>query len=112
MLTKKLLSKSLLALVVSFGSAFGTAIAQTWPARPVTILIGTSPGGPIDTLARLVASQMQRKYQHSFVVESRVGGGGLVAAGALARAEPDGYTFGSGFSLLSDIFVKDMPFKP
>src|SRR5258708_3107871 len=100
-------SKAFVALVVSLVFASGTAVAQNWPSRPGTILIGTSPGGPIDTLARLVANHMQRKYQQSFVVESRLGGAGLVAAGALARAQPDGYTFGSGFSLLADIFVKD-----
>lgn len=64
-----------------------------WPSeKPVTLLVGYSPGGGADTVARLVAEQLSRKYKQRFIVENRPGASGAIAASAVARAPADGYT--------------------
>ncbi len=67
--------------------------AQTWPDRPVRILVPFAPGGNTDGLARLAAELLQEAMPgSSFVVENRTGAGGLIAAEQLVRAAPDGHT--------------------
>jgi tripartite-type tricarboxylate transporter receptor subunit TctC len=68
------------------------SLAQDFPGRPIRMLVGFAPGGPTDILARLTALAMGKALGQSVVVENRPGAGGAVAAQALARAEPDGYT--------------------
>jgi tripartite-type tricarboxylate transporter receptor subunit TctC len=69
-----------------------TARAQTYPARPVRIIIGYTPGGSADITARLLAQWLTERLGQSFVVESRPGGGTNIATEAAARAPGDGYT--------------------
>ena len=78
-------------------SAFGLgaatkAQAQKWPDRPVTLIVPFPAGGNTDTMARLLADKLQTKFGSPFVVENRPAGGGVVAAGQVARAAPDGHT--------------------
>jgi tripartite-type tricarboxylate transporter receptor subunit TctC len=68
------------------------AAAQTWPARPVRIIVPFAPGGGVDTVTRLLAQKLTEQIGASFVVENRAGGGGLVGAEFVAKAAPDGYT--------------------
>lgn len=69
------------------------AIAQApWPNRPVRVLVGFPPGGSLDVMTRLTCEQMTQRLGQSFVVETRSGASGNIAAEALARATPDGYT--------------------
>jgi tripartite-type tricarboxylate transporter receptor subunit TctC len=87
-----------LAAVLS-GSA--PAVAQSdgghaWPARPVTIVVPFPPGGPTDTLARLLAERMRVTLGQPVVVENVSGAGGSTGVGRVARAPPDGHTFGIG----------------
>ncbi len=70
----------------------GLSRAQEFPARPLRMLVGFAPGGPTDILARLTALALGKALGQTVVVENRPGAGGAVAAQALARAEPDGYT--------------------
>jgi tripartite-type tricarboxylate transporter receptor subunit TctC len=64
-----------------------------WPAdRAVRIVVGNSPGGPSDTMARFLADGLKAQLGGSFIVENRTGGGGVVAITGTSRAEPDGYT--------------------
>ena len=68
----------------------GTALAQNWPDRPVTIVVPFPAGGNTDTMARLLAEHLKQKIGGTFIVDNRPNGGGVVAAGQVARAAPDG----------------------
>ena len=67
-------------------------LAQKWPDRPVLIIVPFPAGGNTDTMARLLADKLQKKFGYPFVVENRPAGGGVVAAGQVARSAPDGHT--------------------
>jgi tripartite-type tricarboxylate transporter receptor subunit TctC len=68
------------------------ARAQTYPARPVRILVGFAPGGPADTIARLTGHGLSERLGQQLVVESRTGAGTNIATEAVVNAAPDGYT--------------------
>ncbi len=68
------------------------SFAQSWPARPVRLIVPFAPGGSTDILARFLAQRLQDGLKASFVVENRPGAGGTVGADAAAKAVPDGYT--------------------
>jgi tripartite-type tricarboxylate transporter receptor subunit TctC len=69
-----------------------TAKAQTYPTRPVRLIIGYTPGGSADLTARLMGQWLSERLGQSFVVENRPGGGTNIATEAVVRAPPDGYT--------------------
>jgi tripartite-type tricarboxylate transporter receptor subunit TctC len=66
--------------------------AETYPSRPITMLVGFPPGGPTDTLARLLADAMRPSLGQTVVVETVSGASGTIAAGRVAHSTPDGYT--------------------
>ncbi len=68
------------------------AVAQTYPERPITIVVPFSAGGPTDTVTRLVADAMSKDLGQQIVVENVTGAGGTLGAGRVAKAAPDGYT--------------------
>ena len=68
------------------------ARAQTYPARPVRIIVGFAPAGPQDILARLIGQWLSERTGQFFIVENRAGGGGNIGAEAVVRAPADGYT--------------------
>ena len=68
------------------------AWANDWPKRPVKLIVPFAPGGNTDGIARLIGQHLGAKLGETFVVENRLGAGGLIAASALARSAPDGYT--------------------
>jgi tripartite-type tricarboxylate transporter receptor subunit TctC len=82
---------ALIALAAALTSS--SASAQEWPQRPVKVLVGFAAGGNIDTLARLTCQRLSEVFGQQFVVENRVGGNGTIAADAVVRSPPDGYTF-------------------
>ncbi|MGQ0655368.1 MAG: Bug family tripartite tricarboxylate transporter substrate binding protein [Betaproteobacteria bacterium] len=76
-----------------------SALAQSWPSRPVRVVVAAQTGGP-DTVARVVAAQLQQQLAQPFVVENQGGANGIVGATTVAKAAPDGYTllvYSSGF---------------
>jgi tripartite-type tricarboxylate transporter receptor subunit TctC len=79
------------ALIAGSMIAF-SAQAQSWPARPVRLLLPYAPGGGVDIVARTVAQKLAEQTGGSFIVENRPGGTGIVATELVARAAPDGYT--------------------
>lgn len=70
----------------------GAAWADTWPSKPVTLLVPFPPGGSTDMIARTLAPKLQEKLGGSFVVANQAGAGGTVGAAAAKRAAPDGHT--------------------
>jgi tripartite-type tricarboxylate transporter receptor subunit TctC len=69
-----------------------SALAGEWPAKPVRIVVPFAAGGAADTLGRLYAEALSAAYGKPFYVENRLGGGGIIATEAVARADPDGLT--------------------
>lgn len=70
----------------------GRARAETFPSKPITLIVAFAPGGVADTLGRLIAQGLTERLKQNVVVENRGGAGGNIAASAVARAAPDGYT--------------------
>ena len=86
----------LIAAIVSGGCVAAVAVetlaAQTYPTRPVHMVIGYAAGGPTDVLGRIVAQKLGEILGEPFVVENRPGAGGIIGAAAVAKAAADGYT--------------------
>jgi tripartite-type tricarboxylate transporter receptor subunit TctC len=72
------------------------ASGQTYPSRPITMVVPFAAGGPVDTIARLVAVPMGRTLGQTVLVEDVVGAAGTIGVGRVARAAPDGYTLSIG----------------
>ncbi len=91
------------------------ALAQDYPTRPVTIVVGYTPGATSDLLARTVAERLNAAWGQSVIVDNRSGVGGNIAAAYVARAPADGYTLmvGTDAIMTSNVFLyKNTPFDP
>jgi tripartite-type tricarboxylate transporter receptor subunit TctC len=89
-----------------------SASAEDWPTKPVRILIGFGAGGGTDVATRVVADGLSKALGQQFVVENRVGAGGTIAGGVVAKSEKDGYTalaISMGHSV-SAVMVKNVPY--
>ena len=85
--------RHLSAIVIALlATTIASAQAQPYPSRPVRIIVAVSAGGGVDTVTRIVADQVSRRLGQPFVVENKAGASGNIAADAVYRAEPDGYT--------------------
>ena len=94
-----------LTLVASVGSA------QTYPAKPVRVVVGFAPGGGTDIVARLLAQKLGERWNQAVVVENKLGASGNIAAGEIARSAPDGYNLLMAFSShSSNAAVSKLPF--
>jgi tripartite-type tricarboxylate transporter receptor subunit TctC len=87
--------RSLLAIgivLAALGSVGTKAQAQTWPSKPIRLIVPLTPGSATDVMARLVMEQVSAQLGQPIVVENRPGAGNTIGMGAVAKAEPDGYT--------------------
>jgi tripartite-type tricarboxylate transporter receptor subunit TctC len=87
-------------IAVALAASAG-ASAQSYPERPVRVLIAFPAGGTIDTLGRIIAQKLTEAWRQNVVIENRPGGGGNIGAAAAAKSAPDGYTLHLGAQTLA-----------
>jgi tripartite-type tricarboxylate transporter receptor subunit TctC len=89
--------------------------AQDYPSRPVTVVVPYAAGGGLDLVARVLAQKLSERTRQPFFVENKLGAGGVIAANAVAKSAPDGYTIFAGSSTQLAIQVtlhKALPYDP
>jgi len=84
--------RTLLLSVLLLLGAIGPAGAASWPAKPIRVLVGFSPGGTTDVSARVTSAVVSKEFGQSIIVENRPGGSGSIAIETLLRGSADGYT--------------------
>ncbi len=96
-------------------AAASSARAASWPDRPLRWLVGFPPGGAPDVLTRILVRRLEAELRQTIVVENRPGAGGNLAATAIARAAPDGLTFGTLFAANLSVnrhIYRNLPYDP
>jgi tripartite-type tricarboxylate transporter receptor subunit TctC len=73
------------------------ALAQSWPTRPITMIVPFATGGTIDAIGRVLAERMRASLRQPIIIENVSGANGSIGTGRVARATPDGYTIDLGF---------------
>lgn len=105
-------------LAIAFSVAMGVATPakaqESFPTKPVRMIIGFAAGGPTDRASRLIAEAMSRTLGQQVIVENRTGAGGRIATGMVINAAPDGYTilYSTISQVLMPILHKNLPFDP
>jgi tripartite-type tricarboxylate transporter receptor subunit TctC len=102
------------ALAIALAAA-GSAAAQTYPAKPVRLVIPFPPGGSADTIARLLAQEMSKSLGQPVVAENRPGAGGNIGVDVVAKSAPDGYTIGlaaAGALAINQHLMGKLPYDP
>jgi tripartite-type tricarboxylate transporter receptor subunit TctC len=104
----------IVSFVLSFALMLTIACAQSFPDRPLRLVVGFAPGGNVDVIARLLAQEMSKGLGQTIVVESKPGQAGAIAAEMVARAAPDGYTLllANGAHPVTAALYKSIKFKP
>jgi tripartite-type tricarboxylate transporter receptor subunit TctC len=104
------------ALAIAVAAAAHTAaLAQSYPSKPVRIVVPFAAGGAVDQLARILGAKLQESFGQPVVVENRAGAGGNIGVAAVAQAKPDGYTLGvatAGALTVNPHLNQAMPFYP
>src|SRR3954453_5346225 len=86
------------AAALSLAAAFSPAHAQSYPNRPITLVIPFAPGGSTSIVGRVIADKMSELLGEKVVVDNRPGAGGTVGTKAVAKSDPDGYTIALGYT--------------
>jgi tripartite-type tricarboxylate transporter receptor subunit TctC len=103
-----------LALLVCLGAATGAA-AQTYPNKPIRMVVGYSPGGSVDVVGRLLGQELSKALGQPVVIDNKAGASGNIGTDFVAKAAPDGYTLlmGSAAALAANpSLYKQLPFDP
>lgn len=105
----------MIALAIAALALAGPAGAQDWPNRPVTVVVPYAAGGPVDTIARIMAVRLSELLGQQIIVENVGGAGGMTGAARVAKAAPDGYTAvlsGSAVLVTVPLLYKRPPYDP
>lgn len=105
----------LAASAAAFPAASQLVWAQTYPTRPITIIVPFAPGGTTDVIARIVGEHLSRRLGQQFVIENVAGAGGTTGTIRTMRASPDGYTIQigqMGTHAAAVALYPDLPYKP
>src|SRR3954447_6187943 len=105
----------LAAALVAASMLAPTVQAQTYPSKTVTLVVPFPAGGSTDLLSRLLGQKLEQRLKQPFIVENRAGGANVIAATAVAKAEPDGHTLLMTTSTTMAINVsifKNLPYDP
>lgn len=103
------------ALVFGLTCVTPPALAADWPSKPVTLIVPFGPGSSPDTMARVVAEQASQTLGQPIVVQNRSGASGNLGTNLIAKAKPDGYTFGvsiTGPMVNNTVLYSDLPYDP
>lgn len=102
------------ALALAFGMAAIPVHADTWPSKPIKLIVSYPPGGPVDGIVRLMMPFVGKDLGQPVVIENRGGAAGVTGIGTAVNAEPDGYTFGVGVLGVLAVapHLGKVPFKP
>ena len=108
----KRLCSALAIALAAFALHAGPALAQSYPSKPVRIIVPFVAGGAVDTLARMMGAKLSATFNQPVIVENRPGAGGNVAADAVAKAPPDGYTIlqNTNGQAISPAIYRSLPF--
>ncbi len=108
------MKKHLALAFLVVAASITNAAAETWPERPVKMIVGFAPGGPTDLFARLIAQKLTEQSGKNFFIENVGGAGGNVGTGRAAQSPPDGYTLlVTGGNLTNNPYLYDhVPFDP
>jgi tripartite-type tricarboxylate transporter receptor subunit TctC len=106
--------KRLIASALIFAATATLAAAQSYPDRPIRLIVGFAPGGNVDVIARLLGQEMSKGLGQTIVIENKPGQAGALAAETVARAAPDGYTLllANGAHPVAAALYKNIKFKP
>jgi tripartite-type tricarboxylate transporter receptor subunit TctC len=91
------------------------ALAQSWPAKPVRVLVPAPAGSSLDIIVRILGDKLKDRWQQPIVVDNKPGAGGMLGMDVVAKAPPDGYTLGIGFNgpiAFAPYLYKKMPYDP
>ena len=108
-----MLNKRNILLAMALCALMGSAAAQDYPSRVITLISPYPPGGPSDTTARLIIGPMEKVLGQQIIVENVTGAGGTIGTNKAAKAAPDGYTLvisGSGNNAAAEFLRKDLPY--
>lgn len=99
--------------LVSLALCLGTAAAQQYPVRPVRIIVPLTPGGGVDTIARVIADHYSQALGQRFIVDNRPGAGGTIGVETVAKAAPDGHTLlVSSSSMVTNAAIQAQRYDP
>lgn len=105
--------KQLLTTLILGAATLGAAQAQTWPSKPVTLLVPFPPGGATDQIARAIGPALTKTFGQTFVIDNKAGATGTIGAGQVKRSAPDGYTFlvsSLGPYVIAPHLIKNVPY--
>ena len=110
----KILAKSILVAAICTTTAFSSVHAQTYPNKPVRLVVPFAPGGFTDVVARIIGQRLSMSLGQQFVIENKAGAGSIIGTDFVAKSAPDGYTLVmvSTTHVISPWIYKNIPYDP